>query len=288
MKINRRNRKLVWALSFIVIVIIAVIIFFQIPYSPISSEFQRDVQRHTEESRVQTGVFTEQDIAYLPEPFQDHLRATGIIGQPIMSGFSMIVPSTPLYQTSDGAPLVLDYNLYVFAQAPIRLAYMQTSMFGIPFEAYDSFQRGNGFMRGVIGKVFTLFNETGIEMDRGLLLTYLAESPMLPSLIFSDYITWEAIDANNMQATITHNGISGGGIFTFGDDGFIRHFRTSERARIGTDGSVEFLDWSIVYENWIKNEDGIYLPSYFQVIWHEAQGDFVYFESINGFVVKFR
>ena len=272
MQKNSKKRKTVWILGFVAALIAAVIISFQIQYTPVSRKFQRDVQRHTEQSVIIESVFTEPDIAHLPEPLQNHFRTAGIIGQPIMSGFYMFVPSAPLYPSSDDSPLILDYHLHVFAHAPIRLAYMRTSMFGIPFEAYDSFQNGNGFMRGVIGKVFTLFNETGIEMDRGLLLTYLGEFAMLPSLIFSDYITWEAIDAHNVRATITHDGISGSGIFTLGDDGFIRYFRTSERARVNTDGSIDFLDWSIVYGYWAENESGMYIPTHFKVIWHEPQG----------------
>ena len=283
-----KKRKLVWVLGSIATLIIAVIVFFQIPYSPVSREFQRDVQRHTALPVIREGVFTEQDIAHLPEPLQNHFRLTGIVGQPIMSSFSMVAPSVPLYQSSDGPPLILDYYLYVFAHTPVRLAYMRASMFGIPFEAYDSLQNGTGFMRGVIGKVFTLFNETGAEMDRGQLLTYLAEVAMLPSLIFSEYITWEPIDAYNVRTTITCGEVSGSGIFTFCGDGFIRYFRTDERARVNTDGSIEFIEWSVLYDNWAASENGIYIPNHIKVIWHEPGGDLVYFEPINGFSVEFR
>ena len=282
-----KRRKSVWILGSIAALIIAVIIFFQIPYSPVYSEFQNDVQRHMEQSVIREDVFTEQDIANLPEPLQNHLRAAGIIGQPIMSGFSMFVPSSPFLQSSDGSPLYLDYYLYVFAHAPVRLAYMRTSMLGIPFEAYDSLQDGVGFMRGVLGKMVTMFNETGVEMDRGQLLTYLGEIAMLPSLIFSDYIAWEPIDAHNVRATIAYGEVSGSGIFTFGDDGFIRYFRTSERARVNTDGSIDFLDWSVIYDNWAADESGMHIPNHFQVIWHEPEGDFVYFEPAAGFNVVF-
>ena len=288
MQTSSRKRTLKWIMGGALVLVAAVATFFRIPYSPVSRGFQRDVQWHTEQSNMRTSVFTEQDIAHLPEPLQNHLRATGVIGQPIMSGFSMVVPAAPLYQSSDGVPLVLDYHLYVFAYAPVRLAYMRTSMFGIPFEAYDSLQNGTGFMRGVIGKVVTLFNETGLEMDRGQLLTYLGEAAMLPSLIFSDYIVWEPIDAHNVRATITDGQVSGSGIFTFGEDGFVRYFRTNERARIGTDGSIEFQDWSIIYEDWAESEHGIYIPHHFKVIWHEPQGDFVYFEPVKGFEIEFR
>ena len=287
MQKSSKKRKFLWVLGSVAALIITVFVFFQIPYSPVSHEFQMDVQTHTAQPAIRAGIFAEQDISHLPAPLQNHFRAANIIGQPIMSSFFMLVPSVPLYQSSDSPPIILDYYLHVFAQTPVRLAYMRTSMFGVPFEAYDRLQHGVGSMRGVIGKVFTLFNETGTEMDRGQLLTYLAEIAMLPSLIFSDYITWEKVDAQNVRATITYGEVSGSGIFTFGDDGFIRYFRTNERARIHTDGSIDFIEWSILYDNWMRSERGIYMPTHFKVIWHEPDGDLVYFEPVNGFTVEF-
>ena len=283
------KRKMLWILGFMIILVVAIIIFLKIPYSRTRNEFQRDVKRHKAQAAIQmqTGVFTQQDIEDLPEAIQTHFRVAGIIGKPIMSRFSMLVPSTPLYRSRDSAPLILDYNLYVFAYSPVRLAYMTTSMFGIPFEAYDSTQHGEGFMRGVIGKVFTLFNETGSVMDQGQLITYLGEFVLMPSFIFSDYVTWEVIDAHNVKATISYGEVSGSGVFTLGDDGFIRYFRTDERAKVNTDGSIDFIEWSIIYEDWTKDENGIYMPGNFKIIWHEPEGDFIYFESINGFNVEF-
>ena len=287
MQKNSRKRKLIWILGSIAILIVAVIIFFLIPYSPVSREFQRDVQMHTEQSVIREGVFTEQDIAHLPEALQNHFRAAGIIGQPIMSRASIHVPSAAIFQSSDSSPMILDYTLYLFGHRPVRLAYINTSMFGIPFEAFDSFQEGEGFMRGVIGKVFTLFNQTGAEMDRGQLLTYLGEVFLIPSAIFNGHITWETIGTNHVRATIIYGELSGSGIFTFGNDGFVQSFHTDERARIDTDGSIDFPEWSAVFDGWVRSENGMYIPRNFKAVWHEPDGDFVYFEPTSGFYIVF-
>ena len=287
MKKSSMKRKMIWILAFFIAFIAAVVLFFQIPYSVTSNSFQRDVQRHIEQSTMQAGVFTEEDIAHLPEAVQNHFRAAGMIGQPIMSRVSIHVPSAHITQSRDSTPLVLDYSFYLFGHSPVRLAYMNTSMFGIPFEGFDSFQYGEGFMRGVIAKVFTLFHQTGPEMDKGQLLTYLAEVFFIPSAIFSDYISWEAIDANHVRATITYGELSGSGIFTFDENGFAQSFRTAERARIKTDGSIDFPEWSGVFEGWIQGESGIYLPSNFKAIWHEPEGDLIYFKPTSGFDIVF-
>ena len=278
--------KVLWILSCLAVFALAVILFFQIPYSPTKRSFQRDVQRHLEGSpAIQASYFMEEDIAHLPELIQNHFRAAGWIGQPVMTSTRAFMPSVPLYQSRDSSPLILDYTLYLFAH-PTRLAYMNTSMFGVPFEAYDSTQEGIGFMRGVIGKVFTLFDETGPEMDQGQLLTWLGEAPLMPAIFLSEHITWAPIDANHARATLTYRGITGSGIFAFDEDGFIQSFYTDERARTETDGSIDFPGWSAVVEDWQKGEDGVYRPNSVKAVWHLPDGDLVYFAS-QGFDIVF-
>ena len=250
-------------------------------------KFQKDLQRNVERSVIRTGVFTEQDIKFLPEPVQNHIKAVGLIGKPIMSKTLLQAPSASLFQSKKSKPIKLDFNLHLFGYKPIRMVYMKSSMFGIPFEAVDSFQDGEGFMKGVIGKVFTLFNQTGADMSKAQLLTYLGESLLVPSVIFNEHITWETLDTNHVKATITYGELSGSGVFTFDDSGFFQSFRTNERAKIDTNGSVSFPEWSVVFGDWIKDKNDIYLPSNINAIWHEADGDLVYFQPTNGIDVVF-
>ena len=50
--------------------------------------------------------------------------------------------------------------------------------------------------------IITLANEHGPEVDQGELLRYLAEIVWFPTAWLSDYIQWEAIDAQSAKATI--------------------------------------------------------------------------------------
>jgi len=273
---------MIWILCTIAALIAAVIIWFLIPYSPTKNQFRNDVQKHLYlSSSTHTGIFTEETITPLPELIQNHIKAAGLIGQPIPTNIRAFMPSVRLYQSRDSYPLIIDYTLYLFAN-PVRMAYIRTSLFGIPFEGYDSTQEGVGFMRGVIGKLFTLFNETGPHMDRGQLLTWLGEAPLLPSILLSEYITWEAMDASHVRATLNYKGISGSGVFTFNENGLIHSFHTYDRARTETDGSIEYLRWSAVIDGWRRDESGIYIPALIRATWHEDEGDLVYF-SADGF-----
>ncbi|MCL2572534.1 MAG: hypothetical protein FWE11_09040 [Defluviitaleaceae bacterium] len=244
------------------------------------------MQSHLElSSAMYTGIFTKEDTASLPEPVQNHFRMAGLIGKPIPNSVRAFMSSVPLYETNDKPPLNIDYTLYLFA-SPVRLAHIQTSMFGIPFEGYDSSQEGIGFMKGVIGKVFTLFNVAGPNMDSGQILTWLGEAPLLPSIFLSEYIIWETIDATSVRATLNYKGVTGSGVYTFDENGFFQSFHTKGRAKIDTNGSVEYIGWSAMYDEWQQDENGTCAPYSVRAVWHESGGDLVYFAS-SGFDVVY-
>ena len=244
----------------------------------IKRSFQKAVQIHSEQPLSQSGIFTEQEIEPLPEPVRHHLKAAGYIGKPKPARVTAYMRSVPLKDSNDKPPMIVDYTLCSYAYEPVRLAYIKTSVFGLPFEAFDSTQGGVGFMKGVIAKAFTLFNETGPEMDKAQLMTYLGECFLLPTSIIGGFITWEPIDGNSAKATISYRGISGSGIFTFSDTGFVRSFYTDERARIGKGGEIDYPGWSVVYEDF-REKAGIYTPKRAKTIWHEKDGDLVYFDA---------
>ena len=70
-------------------------------------------------------------------------------------------------------------------------------------------------MKGVIAKLFTLFDQKGEDMDRACLATYLAECMFVPAALLQDYIEFEEISEYQVKATITAYDQTVSGIFTF-------------------------------------------------------------------------
>ena len=62
---------------------------------------------------------------------------------------------------SGDKPIKIDYTQYDFVNQPNRIAYIGSSMYDIPFEGVDVFLDGTGAMKGVIAKLFVLFNQMG-------------------------------------------------------------------------------------------------------------------------------
>ncbi|MCI8337785.1 MAG: hypothetical protein HFH62_03740 [Lachnospiraceae bacterium] len=52
------------------------------------------------------------------------------------------------------------------------MALIDSSIFGIPFEGYDSYQNRTGGIKGVIAKAITMFDLTGTDMDKTCLATF--------------------------------------------------------------------------------------------------------------------
>lgn len=262
--------------------IVMILIWFHIPYSPVKRDFQNDVDTIMSENQLQTKneVFTEEDFSRFPDAIQKYIQGCGYIGTPKMSYLKMEYHNVDFLQKKDSPALKIDYTQYNFINEPCRMALIDSSMFGIPFEGYDYYQNGIGGMKGVIAKAITIFDQTGADMNKACLATFLAESLFAPTILLQDYITFEEISDFEVRATITYGGQSASGIFTFNEQYEMFSFTTNDRAVAGTDGSMEYVPWSALCNDYQLSENGIKYPTKFQAVWNYTDGDFVYFDGI--------
>ncbi|MBZ9607264.1 hypothetical protein G9F73_005420 [Clostridium estertheticum] len=276
---KRGKKIIIWILAVIALFILGVLIWFKIPYSPIKSNFSKLTNYQIANMKTQNGIFTTEDISKLPSPVQKYFKYCGYIGTPKMSNMKAYYYDVDFVLL--GKPkLKIKYTHYNFVDKPERIALVDTSMFGIPFEGIDKYQDGIGSMKGVIGKAITLFNEKGEGMDKSCLVTYLAEGLLMPNSFLQDFINWEEIDENHAKATITYYGISASGIFAFDDNGAITSFTTDDRSYSDVNGNIQKVKWSAVCEEY-KDMNGIKHPTTLKAIWHLETGDFIYFDSRN-------
>ena len=189
-------------------------------------------------------------------------------------------------QGRNGPKLKIDYTQYNFVYEPCRLALIDSRIFGIPFEGYDYYQDGVGGMKGVIAKAITLFHQSGADMNRACLATYLAESMFAPSILLQDYITFEEISDYEIKATITYGGQMASGVFSFNKDYEMVSFTTNDRAVIGMDGAMEYIQWSALCGEYTASPDGILHPTRLQAVWNYPDGDFVYFDGIISKILR--
>lgn len=253
-------------------------VFFLVPCSKTKTEFNEMAGNLTAKTNHVEGIFREKDIAGLPISVQRYFRYCSYLGTPKMSYSKVDYKDIDFALGKDKPMIKIDYTQYNFVNKPNRIAYIDSSLYGIPFEGLDSYIEGAGSMKGVIAKLYTLFHQTGKAMDKSSLVTFLSESLMVPNAALQDYIVWEPIDNLHAKATINCYGISASGIFTFNEKGEMVSFTTDDREAASTDGTSEKVKWSIVCGEY-KEINGIKKPTFFQAIWNYDDGDLVYFDG---------
>jgi len=267
---------MLWILGVIIVLALGILIWFNISYSPMKSEFAKLTDCQFRKVKIQKESFTEEDILKLPSPVQKYFYYCGYIGKPKMSNMKVYFKDVDFVQASK--KLKINYTVCSFVTEPTRVALIDTSMLGIPFEGIDSYVNGDGCIKGQIGKLITLFNEKGEAMNKAGLVTYLSECFLMPKLVLQDFINWEYIDETHVKATINYYGISASGIFEFDDKGAMISFTTEDREYNDGNGNIQKVRWSAVCKDY-KDMNGIKYPTDFKAVWHLKTGDFVYFHG---------
>lgn len=255
-------------------------IWFHIPYSPIRHDFNKDVKDLIAENQITKNErFTKSDFFHLPVTIQKYIENCGYLGTQKMSFFKIEFHDVKFMQGKN-SPLKIDYTQYNFVKKPDRLALIDSSMYGIPFEGYDKFQNGEGQMKGVVAKAITLFNQKGVDMDKACLVTFLAESLFAPTILLQDYIEFEQIDDLKVEAAITYDGQTASGIFTFNESYEMISFTTNDRAIVETDGTINYIPWTAICSQYKVSKNGINHPTIFKGVWNYPDSDFTYFDGI--------
>lgn len=269
------------ALGCALVVTAAVLIWFRIPFSPLAARYRRDVDALTAGLRegATDDVLSEKDVSCLPEPLRRYLRACGFIGAPRAAALTMVYRDVSFMQGRKGPALTIDYAQWNSADAPVRLAFIDSGLFGIPFQGYDVYRDGKGAMVGVLGKAATLFDQRGADMDRACLATYLAEAPLIPASLLQDAIACELAGEHEVRATMAYGGQTVTGVFTFNERDEYVSFHTEDRAVAEGDGAMTYVPWTAECGKYERKGDGLALPTRFRATWNYPDGDFTYFDG---------
>lgn len=272
-------------LLLIIFVLIAlVILWFNIPYSPFKNQFKKDLNKQIQlsESFLRESsktVYTREDFESLPPLLRAYIEECGYIGSPRKSVLKMEYMKVDFALGQNRPKLKIDYSQVDFANAPVRLAFIDSKMFGIPFQGYDYFVNGKGGMKGVLAKSFQLFDQTGEEMDKAALVTYLAEIIFLPEALLQDFVSFNQLDSHRVEACIEYKGVKASGVFYFNDAHEMICFSTDERSQTTSDGSVKNIPWEAQCREYRLYSDGIKRPTIFRAVWKYPDQDFIYFDG---------
>ncbi|MEA4889953.1 MAG: DUF6544 family protein [Clostridiaceae bacterium] len=255
-----------------------VAVFFKIPYSPAYATFMSFQTQFLKNAAENSGLFTQEEVSHLPAPVNKYFNYCGYIGTPKMGSMKATYKNVNFIFGKEKPAVRIDYTQCNTAYKPARMAYIDSAVHGVPFEGLDTYINGKGSMKGVLAKLFNLFSQTGKAMDQASLATFLSECLIMPSAALQDYITWEELDDLQAKAVISYCGITAGGIFRFNENGAALSFTTDDRAIIAADGTIKKAKWSAVFNDY-QEKQGIKKPTTLQAIWHDDDGDLLYFDG---------
>lgn len=275
---KKRNEKRMWIfLTVIGILLVSAAIFFWLPYSPTRAQFHSITDDRIQRAAAEPELFSEEDIKPLPLPVQKYFRYCGYLGTPKMSYMKASLTGVDFIMSKDKT-LKIDYSQVNFVERPERFALISSSMYGIPFEGLDSYADGIGSMKGVLAKLIRLFDQRGENMNRACLVTWLAESLMVPNAALQDFVAWEAMDGTHAKAKVSWKGLSAEGVFTFDENGALMSFSTGDRVATDMNGNERAAEWSAIFSEY-RPVNGLLQPSVIQSVWHYPEGDSVYFNQ---------
>lgn len=285
------KKKIMIVLIVVAAIILLLAVWFNIPYSPVKTQFNNDVEARAQKAAAVTSEkYTADDFKDLPPTIQKYLELNGYIGAERHALLSMEYRDVDFGLGVNKPRLKIDYTHTDFSDSPDRLAFIDSKMFGVPFQGYDYYMDGKGGMKGVLAKLFTLFDQTGPEMDKACLITYLAEALFLPEALLKDFISLKQVDDHTVEATIENKGVKASGAFHFNDSYEMTSFTTNDRGQVAPDGTIENTPWEAQCENYKEYSDGIKRPTVFRAVWKNKDADFIYFDgkisSVNGAEVK--
>lgn len=274
---RRVKRKMGLVLGIIFLLVSTLVIYFNVPYSKLKTKF-KGYLAESKEIIVENKKTSKCTFKNLPQSIQDFYNYTGLVNKGDSKHVSFDFEDAHFVNIEMNKTLKINYSEYIFGGVPARFAFIDSLLYGIPFQGLDSFIDGEGGMEGVIAKHITIFNHRGKEMNKAALVTWLGEIIFMPSQLLSGNVDIKEIDKNTVAVSVAYDNIMASGVYKFLDNGELVEFITDDRALIYNNGRIEHRTWSILYEDY-KNNGDLLLPNRLKSKWHFDNEDIIYFDG---------
>ena len=220
-------------------------------------------------------LLTEEDIKHLPSPVQKYIRYSGAIGKEKLQNIRVVFRGQ-IKPKPDSDFLDFHAVQYNYFDEPSRAFYIESKMFGLPFDALHLYVGPNATMRVKIASLIQVVDAKGTEMNKGETVTMFNDMCFLaPGSLTNNNIEWESIDSLTVKARFTNQGNTITAILFFNEIGELINFSSNDRYE-SADGKVyTSYEWTTPLKNY-KDFSGRRLASYGEAIWHKPEGEYCY------------
>jgi len=151
--------------------------------------FKTEVEKGLKRSSTQE-ILTNEDINHLPLPVQKYIIYSGVVGKEKVQNFRVVFRGK--FKPKPGSDF-LDFHAiqYNFFDEPTRAFYIESKMFGIPFDALHLYLGPNATMQVKIASIFKVVDAKGPEMNKSETITLLNDMCFLaPAALIDKNIEW--------------------------------------------------------------------------------------------------
>jgi hypothetical protein len=220
------------------------------------------------------GIVRADELERLPPPVRRWLEVSGVVGRE-RARTVRLRHRGALRASPEGAWMPAEAEQSFSVEPPGFVWHVKARMKHVlPIVGRDKYEGGHGHMLIAAAGLVKVADATGPEIDQATLLRFLGEIVWFPSAALAPYITWEAIDAQNAEATMRYEGVEASARFSFDERGRFR-LMSAERY-LSSGGRSKLEKWAVPVTSW-KVVRGIEIPVEGNVTWKLAGGDFDYY-----------
>jgi hypothetical protein len=191
-------------------------------------------------------LVTDTDLADLPEPLADYLRASGAVGRPRVASLAATFHGRIRSGPAQAWMPFTGRQVNTFGPRPQRLFIMDAQRGGLPVTVLHQYTDGTATMRAKVVSLVPVVNAAGPEMDRGETVTVFNDLVVFaPGAIPDAPVRWTALDSTHVAGAFTVGGQSVSAVLTFDADHRLVDFASQDRPRASSDGkSFTLMPWS--------------------------------------------
>jgi hypothetical protein len=239
------------------------------------SMYNREVTAELREHSQQPNILTEADISHLPGIIQHYLAVVGAIDKPQVLNYRLRF-SGALRNGPENKWMPMTAYQQSFANPPARLFLIESSMFGVPFNAFHRYVGPEATFKVRLASLLTVVDAHGAEMNKSETVTLLNDMFILaPATLIDQNIVWEELDPLTVRATWTNAGNTISAVVSFDKSGALVNFVSYDRSRTIDGKTYEQLPWSTPMSDW-RDFDGRKLPLKGEAIWTLPGNEFAY------------
>lgn len=242
--------------------------------SSYQNRYRSEVERRLGPSS-DSSLVGEKDLQRLPPAVRRYLQYVGAVGKPRVDRLRAKFRGS-MKRSMEGGWMDITARQYDFFDEPARVFYIESTMFGIPFDGLHLYAGTAATMQIKVASLVQVADAKGEMMFRGETVTLFNDMCVLaPATLIDTAISWEEVDSLTVMATFRNKGATVSAELSFNEEGALTDFLSNDRYLTTDGGTYLNYPWSTPIRDY-REVDGRMIPMYVEAVWETPEGEYLY------------